>query len=619
LDERDEHESGAPEVAEPVTERVRIIGAEPAGEAPARTEAPPPALPPTDVAWGTAIEAEPTDTARRYLGFDSDAPLEDTAPTVALGAPAAGDTPSGEAPPAEAVSGNAEGHAAAGASAAFGGDADVGPVASPEPVVVPDLQHWTEPPTGQVPAVLDRRGDDEGDLAGVAGPAWREHSHEWEDESFEPALLADDETRVGALDTEAEPEHLQWELRELDESSDDARAVAVSARDGWHEAEPDAPDAAAGVGVESSPEGAAPASPVRPAIVAATEDAPAGRVDARRGAGIDLDAAAPAAPDAAAAAPAAPDAAAAAPAAPMAQRVPANRPRPRQGPARRADGGAARRGPPSGRRNVPLAVVTGVGVAAVGLLCFAAGTVATVTLAAVVVTLAAAECFAALRRAGYRPATLLGLFATAGLMIAAYAKGAAAFPLVIALALAATMIWYLVGAERGSPTRGIAATMLGITWVGVLGAFAGLLLAPSQYPDRHGIAFLIGAVVAVVGADVGALVVGNWLGRHPLAPRVSPNKTWEGFVGGVVMAVVLSVLITGRIHPWTTKDAAILGVVAAVVGPIGDLCESLVKRDLGLKDMGAMLPGHGGVLDRFDALLFVLPATYYLVRVLHLG
>ncbi len=141
----------------------------------------------------------------------------------------------------------------------------------------------------------------------------------------------------------------------------------------------------------------------------------------------------------------------------------------------------------------------------------------------------------------------------------------------------------------------------------------------SQYPHRHGIAFLLGAIVAVVGEDVGALMVGSWLGRHPLAPRVSPNKTWEGFFGGLFFAVVLSVVVTGQVSPWTPAKAAVLGVVVAVIGRIGDLCVSLVKRDLGLKDMGSMLPGHGGVLDRVDALLFVLPATFYLVRVLHLG
>ena len=111
----------------------------------------------------------------------------------------------------------------------------------------------------------------------------------------------------------------------------------------------------------------------------------------------------------------------------------------------------------------------------------------------------------------------------------------------------------------------------------------------------------------------------RWIGRRPLAPSISPNKTWEGVIGGAAFSIVISAVVVGNIHPWTIGKAALLGLVVAVVAPIGDLCESLLKRDLRLKDMGRLLPGHGGVLDRVDALLFVLPATYYLVRALNMG
>ena len=119
--------------------------------------------------------------------------------------------------------------------------------------------------------------------------------------------------------------------------------------------------------------------------------------------------------------------------------------------------------------------------------------------------------------------------------------------------------------------------------------------------------------------DVGALVVGGWMGSRPLAPKISPNKTWEGLLGGAVFSILVSTVAVGAIHPWSASNAALLGVVVAVVAPLGDLCESLLKRDLRLKDMGTLLPGHGGVLDRVDALLFVLPATYYLVRALNIA
>lgn len=266
-----------------------------------------------------------------------------------------------------------------------------------------------------------------------------------------------------------------------------------------------------------------------------------------------------------------------------------------------------------------LRVGTGLAAAALVLVAFACGTVVTCVLTVIVVTFAAGECFGVLRKVGYHPATLLGLVGTIALMIGAYAKGPQALPLILVLVAAFTMMWYLLQIERGSPVAGTAATLMTVVWIGLLGSYAGLLLAPSAFPDRHGIAFLAGAIIATAANDIGALVVGGWLGRHPLAPSISPNKTWEGWAGGAVITVIVSTVIIGAIHPWTAATGAVLGLVVAVVAPVGDLCESLLKRDLRLKDMGTLLPGHGGVLDRVDALLFVLPATYYLVRALHIA
>ncbi|HEY5098121.1 MAG TPA: phosphatidate cytidylyltransferase, partial [Acidimicrobiales bacterium] len=275
--------------------------------------------------------------------------------------------------------------------------------------------------------------------------------------------------------------------------------------------------------------------------------------------------------------------------------------------------------PRAGGSSIGIRVGTGIAVAVIALLAFKLGTVPSLVLSAIVVTFAAGECFGVLRHAGYHPASLLGLVGTVSLMVGAYAKGVAALPLVLVLITVFTLIWYLFGIERGSPVAGTAATLLTVGWVSLLGAYAGLLLSPSAFPDRHGIAFLLGAIIATVANDVGALVLGGWLGSRPLAPRISPNKTWEGLLGGAVFSILFSTVVVGNIHPWNASNAALLGVVVAVVAPIGDLCESLLKRDLGLKDMGRLLPGHGGVLDRVDALLFVLPATYYLVRALNIA
>jgi phosphatidate cytidylyltransferase len=180
-----------------------------------------------------------------------------------------------------------------------------------------------------------------------------------------------------------------------------------------------------------------------------------------------------------------------------------------------------------------------------------------------------------------------------------------------------SLLWFLVGATRQPATMNAAVTVFGVAYIGLLGSFASLILRiPDGRGDGRGI--LIGVIVAVVANDVGALVIGRQAGRAPLAPTISPNKTIEGAIGGTVATVLVSVVVLGLIgiEPWDTGSALALGLVVAVAAPLGDLCESMIKRDLGVKDMGAVLPGHGGLLDRFDALLFCLPATYYLARIL---
>lgn len=268
-------------------------------------------------------------------------------------------------------------------------------------------------------------------------------------------------------------------------------------------------------------------------------------------------------------------------------------------------------------RNPFVAIRTGLIVGAAALLCFWAGPPFAMLIAAVVLLLASAECFQALRKSRYQPATMIGLVAAPGFAVAAYLKGPEAIPIVGALAVAAVMCWYLVGVTRQSVVANLSVSVLGIAWIAGFGAFAGLLLDPTAFPHRHGIAYLLGAVIATVAYDVGGYAVGSLLGRHKLAPTVSPNKTWEGLIGGSAAAFLFSVVLVAQIHPWTYAHAAVLGIVVAVVAPIGDLVESLIKRDLNLKDMGSILPAHGGALDRVDALLFVLPATYVVVRLFH--
>jgi phosphatidate cytidylyltransferase len=234
-------------------------------------------------------------------------------------------------------------------------------------------------------------------------------------------------------------------------------------------------------------------------------------------------------------------------------------------------------------------------------------------LATAIITLAAAEFFNATKRAGYHPVPIIGLVGSAGLVLAAYWRGEAAIPLVMFLVVVTTMLWWLLelSPDRAVPNIGI--TVFGVFYIGGLGSFAALLL---KFPD--GIGMLFGAILATVAYDVGGLLIGQRFGSTRLG-EASPNKTLEGLIGGGAAAVVVSVFVLGIIpgvFPWDVPDAFALGIGVAIAAPLGDLCESRLKRDLGVKDMGDMLPGHGGVLDRFDALLFVLPVTFYVVRVM---
>lgn len=268
-----------------------------------------------------------------------------------------------------------------------------------------------------------------------------------------------------------------------------------------------------------------------------------------------------------------------------------------------------------GDRDMPIAVAVGVGLLAVALFCYWRGPGWFAGLATIIVLLAAVEVFDNFRRAGLRPATLLGVAGTFALMVGAYTKGERAIPLVLGLAVMFSMLWYLIGVVRARATANLGVTLLGLLWIGFLGSFASLML---RYPDGDGRNFLLGTVLAVVANDVGARFAGRSFGNTPLMPDISPNKTVEGFFGGFLASLIVCLAVVGRLDPWTFGSTFWLAVVASLVGPAGDLAESMVKRDLGVKDMGTILPGHGGVLDRFDALLFALPAVYYLVEVLNL-
>jgi CDP-diglyceride synthetase len=256
-------------------------------------------------------------------------------------------------------------------------------------------------------------------------------------------------------------------------------------------------------------------------------------------------------------------------------------------------------------------IITGAVVAAGGLLVLNAGPGPAAVLVSLIVALGVIELCGALRTQGYRPAGLVALLGSVGLVLGAYHGGEAAFAATVAAVVPATLLWYLAGVTRARPAPGVASTFLAFGYVGVMGGFAGLILRL-----HDGVGLLLGLVLCAVAYDISGYLAGRRFGRRHIAPQISPNKTVEGLVAGMGGSVVVGFILVGAISPWGHFSALALGVLMAVMAPLGDLCESLLKRDLDVKDLGGLLPGHGGVLDRFDAMLFALPAVYYLIKLL---
>src|SRR2546421_2445956 len=186
----------------------------------------------------------------------------------------------------------------------------------------------------------------------------------------------------------------------------------------------------------------------------------------------------------------------------------------------------------------------------------------------------------------------------------AWYGGAEALTLGLVATAVAAMVWRLADGPDGYQ-RDVVAAMLIAVYVPFLGGFAVLL----DRPDNGAVRVIV-TLAGVVLSDTGGYVAGVFFGRHPMAPSVSPKKSWEGTVGSIVAAGVGGAILLHSVLHVLWWHGAIFGVAVSVASVLGDLAESLIKRDLGIKDMSHLLPGHGGVMDRLDSVLFALPVAY---------
>lgn len=264
---------------------------------------------------------------------------------------------------------------------------------------------------------------------------------------------------------------------------------------------------------------------------------------------------------------------------------------------------------PRAGRDLPMAIAVGLAMAGALLVCVFVAKPAFVGLAVLAVLVATWELDTAFRPRGIQVAPIpLGLGAGLTLVLA-YRDGAVGALLGLTLTAAVLLVWHAaLPRPQGSPLTHLAGSLFLLGYLTALASFAVLLLRPEDGAKR-----LVVFVLMVVCNDVGGYATGVLWGRHPIAPSVSPKKSWEGASGSLTLCLVAGGLAVPLLLDGRWYVGLLLGAVAPVTATLGDFGESALKRDLGIKDTSALLPGHGGLLDRLDSLLATAPVMYLLL------
>ena len=261
-------------------------------------------------------------------------------------------------------------------------------------------------------------------------------------------------------------------------------------------------------------------------------------------------------------------------------------------------------------RNLPAAIAVGLGLGAVilaPLILLKPAFLAVIALAACV---GIVELARALKTTGVSP-PLIPLLAGGLLIIGlTWYAGSDALVLGLVVTILATLVWRLADGPAAL-RRDLTASVLIAVYVPFLLGFAVLLVEPDDGAWR-----VLSALIAVVLSDTGGYAAGVFFGKHPMAPTISPKKSWEGFAGSVVAAATGSALVFFFALDAPFYWGLVYGVAIAAVAVLGDLAESMLKRDIGIKDMSRLLPGHGGLMDRLDSILFAVPTAYLLLSLL---
>ena len=260
-------------------------------------------------------------------------------------------------------------------------------------------------------------------------------------------------------------------------------------------------------------------------------------------------------------------------------------------------------------RNLPVAIAIGLVLGGIALITLFTVKATFLVYLGAVVALALWELRQALLERGIGLPLIPLAAGCAAMFTLAYWYGADAALAALAVTLVVLLAWRLPGGATGY-LRDVTASVFTLAYVPLLAVFVPLMLSAHDGGRR-----VLLFIIITVSSDIGGYFAGILVGRHPMAPAISPKKTWEGFAGSVVAclaagAIALPLLLHG--HVW---QGVILGAAAVIAATLGDLVESMIKRDLEIKDMGTVFPGHGGAMDRLDSLVFVAPVTWLLLAV----
>jgi phosphatidate cytidylyltransferase len=258
-------------------------------------------------------------------------------------------------------------------------------------------------------------------------------------------------------------------------------------------------------------------------------------------------------------------------------------------------------------RNLPAAIAVGVGLGGLVVASLFVVKWLFIGLAAVAVLIAVVELGRAMSVRGARVPVVPIALGGVAMLVSSYLSGSEALVITLLLTVAACAVWQL--AERdGNYLQDVSAGAFVALYVPFLASFTALMLSADDGPRR-----VVALIATVVCNDVGGYAVGVLAGRHPMAPSVSPKKSWEGFGGSLAACALAGGLLLTLLLQGTWWQGVLFGVAIAIAATLGDFGESMIKRDLGIKDMSNLLPGHGGIMDRLDSMLVAAPVAWLLL------